>query len=33
MKKNKNLNWKIITKDLVTFKLLKNEMDLRMKNV
>ena len=33
MKKNKNLNWKIITKDLVTFKLLKNEMNLRMKNV
>ena len=29
---NKNLNWEIITKDLVTFKLLKVEMKLRMKN-
>ena len=29
---NKNLNWKIITKNLVTFKLLKNEMKIRMKN-
>ena len=30
---NKNLNWEIITKNLVTFKLLKDEMKLRMKNV
>ena len=29
---NKNLNWEITTKDLVTFKLLKDEMKLRMKN-
>ena len=29
---NKNLNWEIITKSLVTFKLLKDEMKLRMKN-
>ena len=29
---NKNLNWEIATKDLVTFKLLKDEMKLRMKN-
>ena len=29
---NKNLNWKIITKNLVTFKLLKDEMKLRIKN-
>ena len=29
---NKNLNWEIITKNLVTFKLLKDEMKLRMKN-
>ena len=29
---NKNLNWEIITKNLVTFKFLKNEMKLRMKN-
>ena len=29
---NKNLNREIITKNLVTFKLLKNEMKLRMKN-
>ena len=28
---NKNLNWKIITKNLVTFKLLKDEMKLRIK--
>ena len=31
--KNKNLNWEIITKNLVTFKLLKDEMKLRMKNL
>ena len=30
---NKNLNWEIITKNLVTFKLLKDEMKLRMKNL
>ena len=29
---NKNLNWEIKTKDLVTFKLLKDEMKLRMKH-
>ena len=29
---NKNLNWEIITKNLFTFKFLKNEMKLRMKN-
>ena len=29
---NKNLNWKITTKNLVTFKLLKDEMKLKMKN-
>ena len=29
---NKNLNWEIITKNLVTFKFLKNEMKLTMKN-
>ena len=29
---NKNLIWEIITKNLVTFKLLKDEMKLRMKN-
>ena len=29
---NENLNWEITTKDLVTFKLLKDEMKLRMKN-
>ena len=29
---NKNLNWEIIAKNLVTFKLLKDEMKLRMKN-
>ena len=29
---NENLNWEIITKNLVTFKLLKNEMKLRKKN-
>ena len=29
---NKNLNWGTKTKDLVTFKLLKDEMKLRMKN-
>ena len=29
---NKYLNWKIITKDLLTFKLLKDEMKLSMKN-
>ena len=29
---NKNLNWEIITKNLVTFKLLKDQMKLRMKN-
>ena len=28
---NKNLNWEIKTKNLVTFKLLKDEMKLRMK--
>ena len=28
---NKNLNWEITTKDLVTFKLLKDEMKLRIK--
>ena len=28
---SKNLNWEIITKNLVTFKLLKNEMKLRMR--
>ena len=28
---NKNLNWEIITKNLVTFKLSKDEMKLRMK--
>ena len=27
------LNWEIITKNLVTFKLLKDEMKLRMKNI
>ena len=30
---NKNLNWEIMTKNLVTFKLLKDEMKLRMKNL
>ena len=30
---NKNLNWEITTKNLVIFKLLKNEMKIRMKNV
>ena len=30
---NKNLNWEIITKNLVTFKLLKDEMKLRIKNL
>ena len=30
---NKNLNWEIITKNLVTFKLFKDQMKLRMKNV
>ena len=29
---NKDLNWEIITKNFVTFKLLKYEMKLRMKN-
>ena len=29
---NKNLNWGIITNNSVTFKLLKDEMKLRMKN-
>ena len=29
---NKNLNWEIIIQNLVTFKLLKDEMNLRMKN-
>ena len=29
---NKNFNWEIMTKNLVTFKLLKDEMKLRMKN-
>ena len=29
---NKNLNWEIITKNSVTFKFLKDEMKLRMKN-
>ena len=29
---NKNLNWKIITKNLITIKLLKDEMKLRIKN-
>ena len=29
---NKNLNWEIRTKNLVTFKLLKDEMKLRMRN-
>ena len=29
---NKNLNWETITKNLVTFKLLKEEMKLRMEN-
>ena len=29
---NKNLNWKITTKNLVTFKLLKDEMKFRIKN-
>ena len=29
---NKNLNWETTTKDLVSFKLLKDEMKLRMKN-
>ena len=29
---NKNLYWQIITKNLVTFKFLKNEMKLKMKN-
>ena len=28
---NKNLNWEIVTKNLVTFKLLKDEMNLMMK--
>ena len=28
---SKNLNWEIITKNLLTFKLLKKEMKLRMK--
>ena len=28
---NKNLIWQIITKDLVTFEFLKDEMKLRMK--
>ena len=28
----KNLNWEIITKNLVIFKLLKDEIKLRMKN-
>ena len=30
---NKNLNWEIIAKILVTLKLLKDEMKLRMKNL
>ena len=30
---NENLNWKIIFKNLVSFKLLKDEMKLRIKNV
>ena len=30
---NKNLNWEITTKDLVTFKPLKDAMKLRMKNL
>ena len=29
---NKNLNWKIVTKDLATLKLLKDRIKLRMKN-
>ena len=29
---NKNLNWEIMTKNLVTFKLLKDKMKLMMKN-
>ena len=29
---NKNLNWEIITMNLVTCKLLKDEMKLKMKN-
>ena len=29
---NKNFNWEIMTKNLVTFKLLKDEMKLSMKN-
>ena len=29
---NKNFIWEIMTKNLVTFKLLKDEMKLRMKN-
>ena len=29
---NKNLNWEITTKDLVTFKLLKDEMKLILKS-
>ena len=29
---NMNLNWEIITNNLVTFKLLKDEMKLKMKN-
>ena len=28
---SKNLNWDIVTKNLVTFKLLKNEMKLKMR--
>ena len=29
---NKNISWEIITNNLVTFKLLRVEMKLRMKN-
>ena len=29
---NENLNWEIIFKNLVSFKLLKDEMKLRIKN-
>ena len=28
----KNLNWEMLTKNLVVFKILKDEMELRMKN-